>query len=94
MSKHTIHGLIVNVNVVQGNLTDSARGHCIGKVVNLCRDMPAADFAQSMADMSASLQGSAKSSAMLAMIDDALAANYTKRYDDEFAPIANIKMEG
>lgn len=92
MSKHNIHGLIVDVRVYQGNLTETARGRCIGKIVNLCRDMRQEDFVQCMGDITNSLQGSAKSAAMLATLDNALAANYTKRYKDEFAPIASLKL--
>lgn len=43
-SRHTIHGVTCDVSVVGGYMSDISRGRCIGKVVNLCRQMPAADF--------------------------------------------------
>lgn len=87
MSKHNIHGLTVNVEVLQGNLTNVARGRCVGKVVNLCREMGAEDFKAAMADT-----GSAAHAAMLETIDSELEAGYTKRFADEFAPIARLDL--
>lgn len=90
MSKHNIHGINVNITVSQGNMTDVARGRCVGKVVNLLRSWDADKFQQFMADSAESLQGTAFSAACLSEIDSALAENYTPRTTDDFAPIANI----
>lgn len=87
MSIHNIHGLNVRAEVFQGNLTESARGRCIGKVVNLCREMPAEEFRAAMADCY-----SPAHAAMLEKLDAALAEGYTKRVADEFAPIASLSL--
>lgn len=87
MSKHIIHGIEVVVEVFQGGLTDMARGRCVGKVVNLCREMSAEEFQAAMADCY-----SPAHAAMLEKIDSALAAGYTKRFADDFAPIASINL--
>lgn len=87
MSKHNIHDITVNVEVVQGNLTDVARGRCVGKIVNLCREMSAEEFRAAMAD-----RYSAAHAAMLEVIDAELAAGYTKRFTDDFAPIASLNL--
>jgi len=87
MSKHNIHGTEVSVDVFQGNLSEVSRGRCIGKVVNLCREMSAEAFNAAMADC----YGAAHT-AMLEMIDAELATGYTKRFADEFAPIARIDL--
>lgn len=38
MSKHNIHG--ANVNITVSQVADHDKGKCIGRVVNICRDMP------------------------------------------------------
>jgi len=90
MSIHNIHGISVNVEVKQGYLSEISRGRCIGKIVNLCREMPADEFIGAMNDLDNGQFGTVRSAAMLAMLDNALAANYTKRFDDEFTPIASL----
>ena len=92
MSKHTIHGYTIEVAVYQGTMTDTARGRCVGKVVNLCREYPEADFRAAMDDMAASLQGGPALSRLLAYLDSALADGYTKRTTDDFAPIASLTV--
>lgn len=42
MSTHEIHGITVTVTVSQ--VSAEAKGRCIGKVVNICREMPAPQF--------------------------------------------------
>ncbi|WP_045762241.1 hypothetical protein [Xanthomonas albilineans] len=95
MSKHNIHGIVCNVTVHQGaNLSEIARGRCIGKVVNMVRAMPAEDFLAVIQEARAARArghfGGPLGAAMLAKLDDALAANYTKRYCDDFPPIAGV----
>ena len=88
MSQHEIHGLTINVTVSQGRLTDQARGRCIGMVVNFCRALPAAEFVTAMQSMAVFGRDGAL---LLNRIDDELARNYTRRYEDDFSPIASLE---
>ena len=90
MSQHTIHNMTVNISVTQGDMSEQARGRCIGKMVNTCRAMDTDEFCAAMADMDQSLQGTKRSAALLEKLDEALAENYTPRYSDDFAPIVEI----
>jgi len=87
MGKHNIHGIEVTVEVFQGNLTDVSRGRCVGKVVNLLREMDAEEFRAAMENVY-----SKANAAMLSGVDAALESGYTKRGADDFAPIASINV--
>ena len=87
MSKHSIHGIEVTVEVFQGNLTDVSRGRCVGKVVNMLREMDAEDFRAAMENVYSKAHA-----AMLSAVDSALESGYTKRGADDFAPIASISL--
>lgn len=47
MSIHEIHGVKVSVTVSQ--VAEANKGRCIGKVVNICREMPAEKFLSALA---------------------------------------------
>ena len=90
MSKHTIHGMTLEVDVLQGtNLSDLGRARCVEKVVNMLRDMDS-DFVR-VAMANAWPVGNSKQYAeMVDQIDKALGENYTPRYSDDAYPICSI----
>jgi len=91
MSTHTIHGVTVEIRIHQGSsMTDVSRGRCIGKVVNLCRDLPADEFLAAIEDWRAATFGGPRSAALLAKLDNALETGYHKRYTDDFPPIVAL----
>ena len=92
MSKHTIHGVTLSIAVRAFHLTEIAKGHCIGKVVNILRDMPKADFDAAIAKLRDDSIPTFALANLLNGLDDALAANYTKRTVDDFGPRVDLDI--
>lgn len=99
MITHNIHGATVGVRIYQGaNLSELERGHCVGRVVNLLRDTPAADmFAvrDEVVERKAIGQfGGPLTATFLKRLDAALEANYCARYADDYPPIVGLVIDG
>lgn len=92
MSKHNIHGVTLSIGVRAYHLTDIAKGRCVGKVVNTLRAMPACDFEAALSEKRAARFGGAKWAAMLIMLDNSLAAGYTKRTVDDDGPTVELEL--
>lgn len=91
-STHTIHGRSVRINVV-GNIGEDGRGKCIGKVVNVCREMDRDTFDVAIRDLTDNPRHPGQAGyGLLAYLDSKLAENFSPRYVDDCQPTAELKL--
>lgn len=92
MSNHTIHGHTLSIDVLGFAPGSVSRQRCIGKVVNLMREMDKSVIDLAVAGLRADRFGNADSAALLSRLDDALAEGHHKPYATWPDPLAVINL--